>query len=208
MGTELSNRRVARCVVVALLVSLVSLITAPAPSAEAAACPDVYILGVKGSGENAGNDPTQYQNMGQTVDAAERRLASGLASSGRTVKASGLAYEAASVPFAIGTAIFNTYENSVADGVTKARGQLESWASACPQAMIVLLGYSQGADVITRVLQSGSMSTLKVDLNVRLAGVGFFGDPQLNPAATTLQVAGGYDHSLYGLDKGSYSGTC
>lgn len=82
-------------------------------------------------------------------------------------------------------ATLTNYANSAADGVSNATSELEQEVSSCPNAKVVLLGYSQGAEVVTDVLGGGGGGTLgattaPVASNVasHVVAVVTFGDPR------------------------------
>lgn len=53
-------------------------------------------------------------------------------------------------------ASFITYLSSESEGVTAMRQDIESYVNACPNGKVVLMGYSQGAEVISDVVCGGS----------------------------------------------------
>ncbi|KAH7137588.1 Alpha/Beta hydrolase protein [Dactylonectria macrodidyma] len=57
-------------------------------------------------------------------------------------------------------AIFNGYCSSVTTGVNNGKAAITAYASRCPNAKIVLSGYSQGAQVIGDILGGGGGASL------------------------------------------------
>ena len=123
---------------------------------------------------------------------------------GISVKPLGLNYEAVSVPVAgsIPGIILTRYDLSVTGGVEEAQQQLKSWLTNC-SGKVILLGYSQGADVLTRLLHvtvlSGAIDGgANLQLSDRVLGTAMFGNPQFNPK-NSYNVDTGYDKYLYGF---------
>jgi hypothetical protein len=83
---------------------------------------------------------------------------------GRTVRTHDLVYPAT---FA--------YLRSKREGVDALRARLAQTAAACPATRFVLIGYSQGADVIGDTLASGDVPAAD-----RVGAVVLFGDPAFN----------------------------
>jgi hypothetical protein len=83
---------------------------------------------------------------------------------GRTVRTHDLVYPAT---FA--------YLRSKREGVDALRARLAQTATACPDTRFVLIGYSQGADVIGDTLSSGNVPAAD-----RIGAVVLFGDPAFN----------------------------
>jgi len=132
-----------------------------------AGCSDVLVIGVRGSGQ------TGYgQQVGGTVDA----LVYAIASSGRTVSDVALDYPAISVSDSFGLVLLNgEYDASVRRGVETLRAELAAETVRCGRTDIVLIGYSQGAQVIKWAL-SGSVPV------VRIAAVVLLADPTRDPS--------------------------
>jgi cutinase len=67
------------------------------------------------------------------------------------------------------------YQQSKRQGVTALRARLQQTSAACPDTRFVLIGYSQGADVIGDTLASGTVPAAD-----RIGAVAMFGDPAFN----------------------------
>ncbi|KAH8890112.1 alpha/beta-hydrolase [Thozetella sp. PMI_491] len=106
---------------------------APAPDIEKrqAACQSVHIFLARGTSE-------PYPGRQSAIVSA---ACSGLSSCG---------YEDITYP-----ADFNTYCSSVYAGVTGGTSQITAYAARCPNAKIILSGYSQGAQVLGDILGGG-----------------------------------------------------
>jgi cutinase len=123
-------------VAIALVLSLLSPLVAGAETA----CSSVSIIGVRGSGQTAFGD-----QVGGVVEA----VSSEIAAIGGSVSQLALDYPAVSISDNFGLALFNgDYNRSVAAGTANLSGILDDLGSQCPRTVIVLVGYSQGAQVI------------------------------------------------------------
>jgi hypothetical protein len=67
------------------------------------------------------------------------------------------------------------YQRSKAQGVTALKAELSKTSSACPTTKFVIIGYSQGADVIGDTLQAGNVPAAG-----RIGAIAMFGDPAFN----------------------------
>jgi cutinase len=141
-----------------------------------AGCSDVLIIGVRGSGQ------TGYGlQVGGTVDA----LVDAIASSGRSVSDVALEYPAISVSDSFGLVLLNgEYDASVRSGVDALRVALAAETVNCRRTDIVLIGYSQGAQVIKQAL-SGSVP------RIRIAAVVLLADPTRDPSQPGVSRLGG-----------------
>lgn len=75
---------------------------------------------------------------------------------------------------------WSVYGGSVTAGVGSLQGIIKSAVDACPQMKIVLLGYSQGANVVGDALCSSTvtgMAPLAPNYADNIAAVAMFGDP-------------------------------
>jgi hypothetical protein len=67
------------------------------------------------------------------------------------------------------------YQQSKRQGVTALRARLQQTSAACPGTQFVLIGYSQGADVIGDTIASGNVPAAD-----RIGAIAMFGDPAFN----------------------------
>lgn len=195
-------QRLARLVPV-LLVMATGVVLAPS-SADASTpppggCASVYIAGARGSGESANNHGGFGRPVGEAVDV----LVGGLGNK-YSIALAPVDYPAASVPWSLATG-YDSYKLSVNVGVSALSAQLETQAVRCPKQRFVVLGYSQGADVVGSTLRS-MMSSNALDTTVlaRIAGVVVFGDPWFRPGDGpnvdyTLHGPKPYDPALMGI---------
>ena len=103
-------------------------------------CADVVIVGVRGSGQ---------QGFGEQVGGVVEAASAELWGSGRSVADIALEYPAVSITDSFGLSLFNgDYQLSVDEGVTALTDQLDDLRTNCPSSAVVLVGYSQGAQVI------------------------------------------------------------
>ena len=110
------------------------LVASACAQAETDACPDVYFVGARGTGQAPGMGPQVEDLYGQFVDA--------LGAPEDEVERVVLDYPAAQSRFGDST----VYEESVEAGAVELGPTLASLD--CPEAAVVLAGYSQGAHVI------------------------------------------------------------
>lgn len=109
-----------------------------------AACVDVAILGVRGSGESA----TENNGLGETVNAAVAAMAHRL--KGLRVGVHAVDYPAAPVSTLLGDS--SVYTAGIGFGAGRLASVLEARARTCPEERRVVIGFSQGAMVVHAVL--------------------------------------------------------
>jgi cutinase len=133
---------------------------APAPTANADACPEIEVVFARGTDEPAG-----IGRVGQSfVDSLRSQIG------GRSVGVYGVNYPA-------------TYDFlAAADGANDASGHVQFMMANCPNTRLVLGGYSQGAaviDVISAVPfpAVGFTSPLPPDAPDHVAAIAVFGNP-------------------------------
>ncbi len=158
---------------------------------EQLACQDVLVVGVRGSGEEAPWGAT----VGGVADSLTQRLSG-------DVRSVYLDYPAVD-PHTLGAheleahvlesvAPSTDYFESVDAGREELRRVLQHSAERCPDQAVVLAGFSQGAQVITRALASGADSST-------LAGALLLGNPAHHPGQNTREIAGLLDTPSIGL---------
>ncbi|MGH4023814.1 MAG: cutinase family protein [Pseudonocardiaceae bacterium] len=171
------------------------------------ACTDVAFLGARGSGEAPGLGTTvqdaadRYQKtVGSAVTVETRpvaypavpildldvvkQLQQAVADAGLWRWRPGLADQRPPVPGLSRTStewLLSSrmkYDNSVVEGTKNIRAQMSSAASRCPNTRFVLAGYSQGAQVVTRFLESiDAGNPAGRALSERIIGIALFGSP-------------------------------
>ncbi|WP_036437363.1 cutinase family protein [Mycobacterium sp. URHB0044] len=147
MTASVFSRFCRRVLVPALsTLAVAAAVTGTAPVAAAAPCPDVQVLFARGTDEPPG--------LGQVGDAFVQGLRD---RTGRDIAASAVNYPA---------------HQDIAPGVDDLTGQLESFASRCPNTRIIVGGYSLGAGVTNRVLND----PLPPGVDDRIAAVVLFGN--------------------------------
>jgi fibronectin type 3 domain-containing protein len=175
-----------------VLMEFVALLSVPARSASAAAaCPNYYLIGSRGSGQKPADEDGVHGGLGQEV-AQFRSEFQALLPPGQTFGFEANPYDAVAV--AKGAAynsegwFFNLigaargwdvgmYHESVAFGVSWLGGRVEELLDECASAgtKIVLAGYSQGAQVTANAYQA-----LTAEDQARLFGVVLIADPRFN----------------------------
>ena len=143
-------------------VALVLMLATPFQTVIAEGCPDIAIVGARGSGQ---------QGYGEQVGDVVRGLVDDAQRIGLNAKDAPLDYPAISLADSFGLALFTgEYDRSVATGVEALTGELERLRSQCPTTGVVLVGYSQGAQVIKQTM----LSRAPLD---RIVSVILLGDP-------------------------------
>jgi cutinase len=152
-------------------ISLIVALIAPAPSI-APECSMIHVIGARGSGQPSG--------FGDQVGPVVRSIADASTSIGRSATSEALDYPAISVSDSLGLALINgEYDASVRAGVNELWAAIGRVSSACPSTDIVLVGYSQGAQVIKAAL-AGSLPIHRIVSVVLLA------DPTRDPSQIGL----------------------
>ncbi|WP_305784577.1 cutinase family protein [Symbioplanes lichenis] len=133
-----------------------------AAQAPANACPDVEVIGARGTTERPG--------LGVLLTPLARQLTQDLP---QTVRTTAVDYPAS----------FN-YTASVRQGVQALAGNVADTAEECEDTQFVLMGYSQGANVVGDALVGSSLrgratgqAAIPAALSDRVAAVLLFGDP-------------------------------
>ena len=134
----------------------------PAQVAGVSECEDAHIIGVRGSGQT---------NYGEQVRTVVIDTARSISQTGRTVADHSLDYPAISISDSFGLVLLNgDYDRSVKAGVDSLLSDLDALREECPLTQIVLIGYSQGSQVIKTAMEGRS----PVD---RIASVVLLADP-------------------------------
>lgn len=171
-------RRIAAC---AAALALVLTPFAAPPAAAGEACADVAVFASRGSGEtwNGGAVPgfgypmsLQLKNVRRQTGTATIRT---YANTYTPVPVKGMS---AMLAFARHKRAY--YDDSVRRGIETGSAQLRRLMNRCRTSRIVLLGYSQGAQVNTGIMQD-----LDASEAARITAAMNFGDPQFNAALST-----------------------
>ncbi|KAI0469871.1 cutinase-domain-containing protein [Xylariaceae sp. FL0804] len=167
------------------LVSALAATGAHALSAKRATCPSVYVFGARETTAAAG-----YGSTAQLVD----EIVAAYPGAGSAA----ISYPACGGQSTCGG---DSYSQSVAAGTTAVCSAVSSYAAQCPDTKIVLVGYSQGAEIFDNALcgngdpNQGLSSTCSIS-SYNIAAAIFMGDPKFKAGATfnvgTCSV-GGFD---------------
>ena len=154
-----------RHMVAALLALVISLIVPLAPPTEG--CPDVHIIGARGSGQPSG--------YGEQVEPVIEALVDGISATGRSVTDEPLDYPAISISDSFGLALLNgEYAASVRSGAIAVWAEIGALQRTCPSTDLVLVGYSQGAQAIKAAVATSTPG-------IRVASVVLLADPTRDP---------------------------
>jgi hypothetical protein len=153
-------------------------------SKAAAACPSAEVVGVRGSGETA----TDHNGFGKTVYAVAHAVATGY----KGAHADPIDYPAIAVDIT-NPQYPGNYRRSVNAGINNLSSFLAAFHTRCSSKPIVLVGFSQGAQVAGNVYQSIATAVRK-----KIVALALFGDPRFNPDQTEADFAT-YDPSLKGV---------
>lgn len=153
--------RKALTIAAAGIVVATGLVVAPltfAAEAPGNGCADVEIIGARASTERPG--------LGVLLGPLARTLTQELP---QTVRSTAVDYPAT----------LGNYQNSVRQGVRDLTAKMEQTAAACAGTRFVLMGYSQGANVVGDALagRRGAGATVDAELGDRVAAIVLFGDP-------------------------------
>ncbi|OAA66361.1 cutinase [Akanthomyces lecanii RCEF 1005] len=131
-------------------------------------CDPIHLLVARGSNEKAG--PGQLLSLANDIIAANP----------------GATYESIDYP-----AILNPYGPSVKQGTVAVKQQLTDYVKSCPDSKIVLLGYSQGAQITGDALCGGDAAgtgpvTPPIDAAIasHVTAIVWYGDPRHNVSAS------------------------
>ncbi|KAF2240147.1 carbohydrate esterase family 5 protein [Viridothelium virens] len=162
---------------------------------ERRACPNIHVFGARETTAAAG-----YGSAGTVVNLILN------AHSGSTA-------EAISYPAAGGS----DYGSSVQAGVSAVASQVNSFNSECPSTELVLVGYSQGAQIFDDALCGGgdtnqgissTAATISTAAQAQVKAVIWMGDPRHSPGEpfnVGTSTAGGFDARPNGFTCGSFS---
>lgn len=187
--------RSARSLVSAMLMCIIAVIATGSSTADPVggrsldlhSCPSLFLLGVQGTSESSPDTPVSVD--GGTLSAIFVPVVSavGPAVAGRAY----VPYQASFGGFVPGSRA--PYAESVAGGVSRLRAMAADIVQRCPDTELGLVGYSQGAHVVSifaREIGAGD-STVSAD---KVAAVALFGDPTRGPDAPIFPGAPGKHH--------------
>ncbi|MDX8031409.1 DUF5005 domain-containing protein [Lentzea sp. BCCO 10_0856] len=182
---------------------IISLVLGIVPSAAAqpdAGCPDVLVLGSRGSGE-----PQDGVGVGKPVTEFWNQLRSQLPAD-KSIELWPNPYRAISligavelvqvtVPLLWNKANYGRYRDSVDDGVVRLSAKITEFVAACGTTQLVISGYSQGGQVSAEVYES-----LAPSVRSRVAGMVLFGEPVFNSASRS--ALGNFEYGRHGSLQG------
>lgn len=175
----------------AFLLLLLGLIPTTAPLASASGtmpCAPLVFFGVRGSGETE----TDHSGFGRTVAAVDSEVVArvpGTLSYEITYPAIPMPYNAKSF-----LQYLPQYNASVKAGTSTLLAEVREQIASCPDAQIVLAGYSQGAQVVG----DAWMDHMSASEKGHIVGVALLGDPKFKGAQTAVNV-GDYVKSMNGI---------
>lgn len=148
------------------------------PQGAVDSCPRVVVIGVRGSGQAAGYGPQVWDTVKNILpnsgDPSTDKKWLNYPARGRFFNLFGAFLQLSGVGL-------GAYHDSVNDGKTELRKRIETWTQACDSRFtkIVLVGYSQGAQVVADIYQEmwrqDSANTVGW-----IYGMVLFGDPYFN----------------------------
>jgi hypothetical protein len=153
-------------------------------------CTPLLLIGARGSGQSYENDGDGISGFGSTLAPIARALKAYYGSDKITTYS--LPYTA--VPANRHTILeSNEYTESAELGSVLLLGILSNQTEACPQQIIELIGYSQGADAV-----NNAVSDMTASLRSHFGGVVTFGDPRFNAHSSEARgtFVPGYDGAL------------
>lgn len=155
-----------------------------------APCPDIHLIGVRGSGEKKHD----HGGFGSTVKAIVTKVGS----LGPATTSAAVDYPAVAVGYGGWREYLDNYKDSVATGkrhlVTMIQKKLSGWRCA-GQTLLFLVGYSQGAQVAGDVFQNELTAREKADIG----GVVMVGDPRFDGDEDSPPNLGSYGSRHNGI---------
>ncbi|MEU6582880.1 cutinase family protein [Nocardia sp. NPDC046763] len=150
-------------------------------------CPSLFLLGVQGTSDSSPDTPVSVD--GGTLSAVFVPVMSAV---GQAVASRAyVPYQASFGGFMPGSRV--PYAKSMTGGLSRLRSMAGEVVYRCPNTELGLVGYSQGAHVVSifaREIGAGE-SLVPAD---KVAGVALFGDPTRSPAAPVFPGDPGKDH--------------
>lgn len=163
-------------------------------------CADVFVIGARGSGEVRQVSDAEL-GFGPRAVALLDATAAALPSRGLRVAAASVDYPAIGVDEAARNAFSfepDGYSDSVEAGVADLGRLVTAVRTTCSGAVLVLVGYSQGAEVIRTALSRGV-----VVADTDIAAVVLVSDPAFNPADARngFNLRGSYSPNRTGMRR-------
>ncbi len=136
-------------------------------------CPDVQVVGLRGQAQSL----EHHRGLGTEVDAVATALERRLADRGvEHVEVDAVEHRSRDA------SALGAYADDVADGRARLADDLREVAEDCPEARVVVLGFSQGAQIAQETLASDPGLAAGVDL------LGLVGSPRHDPDAPFVRV--------------------
>lgn len=187
------SRKIARalavtgvCAVIAATGAVVAQPSAAAPEFDPSDCPALYTLGVQGTGQSSlSASPTVDTGMLSGVFAP---LLASISKPGAVDRAY-VPYPAAFGGIVPGAAT-PPYAQSVFAGLDELRSMARAISNRCENTSLALLGYSQGAHVVSLFLREVGLGYGVVAPD-KIAGAALFADPTRDPGAPVFPGAPG-----------------
>lgn len=156
-------------------------------------CADFHWIGAAGSGQRDGAKLAVNDGMGDVVYQTYQQVRMTVVASGRTITAEAVRYPAAPVPLEGGIGGWLDFLGSVDEGTDATAEQFEAFTERCPDTLVVLAGYSQGAMIVHRNLYD-------IADHPQLAAALLIADGDRLPGDTTIKM--GSTAYSPGLGKG------
>lgn len=139
---------------------------------------DAIVVGIRGSGQTASQGPPGYAGFGRQSGEVARKLVDRLVQDGHDVGIFAIDYSAADAVWSH-IPIGETYVESVRTGVVALRSLLNQVDSCPSPPKLVLVGFSQGADVIKTTLWD--LVDDQINVQHLIGGIATIGDPHFDP---------------------------
>ncbi len=155
-------------------------------------CPDVHLLGLRGSGQARGD----FGGLGDQIGPFADELRAQARREGLSLEVSSVDYDAVGVAVGIGSDYLGTSEFGYSDSVERGRERIEDRLTnddrhdcLAGETDFVLAGFSQGAEVIRHLLDDAP------EARERVAAVMLYGDPLFHHGLTGALGIPGDDHT-------------
>ena len=150
-------------------------------------CPSLFLLGVQGTSESSDDMPVSVDGGTLSTIFVPVVSAVGQAEAARAY----VPYQASFGGFVPGSRV--SYADSVAGGVARLQAMASDIVQRCPDTELGLVGYSQGAHVVSIFAREVGAGQSPVPAD-KVAAVALFGDPTRSPDAPIFPGAPGKDH--------------